>query len=208
MIEDQDRAPPFPRLNCAHQARCAGPDYDHVSFHQLKFRRFFSVACPPSFCPSDVVFRCSVSAPFPYPSCPYLPSCSSLPVSQVFLRVWYRCVTGSTFGWFDRYSVSSQQLRHGCRPRLRQYSTRPCVHIVCLRPLLTISTHSDAWKVEALFRTGKQPWRSVILTDINLVDNAHGVNRGHAQGEGRNQLSISLDPESTLTVAKAPPVAL
>src|SRR5208337_2022383 len=33
MIEDEDRPPPFPRLNCAHQARCAGSYYDHVSFH-------------------------------------------------------------------------------------------------------------------------------------------------------------------------------
>jgi len=52
-----------------------------------RVKRFFLVACPPSFCPSDVVFRCSVSDLFPYPSCPYLPSCSSLPVIPRLLAV-------------------------------------------------------------------------------------------------------------------------
>jgi hypothetical protein len=75
---------------------CAGLDWEISKgasengfsiFLMRRVKKFFSVACPPSFCPSDVVFRCSVSALFPYLSCSYLPSYSSLPVIPCLLAV-------------------------------------------------------------------------------------------------------------------------
>jgi len=43
----------------------------------LSVKRLFSVACPPSSCPFVAFCRWSVSDPFPYPSCPCLPLCTS-----------------------------------------------------------------------------------------------------------------------------------
>jgi hypothetical protein len=43
----------------------------------LAVKGLFSVACPPSFYPFVAFCRWSVSDPFPYPSCPCLPLCTS-----------------------------------------------------------------------------------------------------------------------------------
>ena len=55
----------------------------------------FSVAFPPSFYPFVAFYRYSVSDPFPYPSCPYLPFVLLLPFSLIFLPLLRRCVVNA-----------------------------------------------------------------------------------------------------------------
>jgi hypothetical protein len=50
MIEDQDRAASFCRLQGAHQARCACPDYYYVFLHGLKARFAQYQGLEPSGC--------------------------------------------------------------------------------------------------------------------------------------------------------------
>ncbi len=126
-----------------------------------RVKRAFSVACQPSFCPSGVVFRCSVSDPFPYLSCSYLPSRSSLPVIPRLIALKVECVSASevqAWAGFINTRIKPTIATTGCWLwACRSISPGPAFQIIEYSAIANYKHSRRYWGCRGSFQDRKKP---------------------------------------------------